>query len=60
MKRNIGLFLTKRAMLSPDREAYVDSKSGLRLTFAELNTRSNQVANALTSAGSGREIVWRC
>ena len=51
MKTNIGLFLTKRAVLSPTREAYVDSKSGLRLTFTELNDRSNRVANALAASG---------
>ena len=51
MKTNIGLFLTKRALLSPTREAYVDSKSGLRLTFTDLNLRTNQVANALSAAG---------
>ena len=51
MKTNIGLFLSKRSTLSPTREAYVDSQSGLRLTFAELNSRSNRVANALAASG---------
>ena len=51
MENNLGLLLTKRAFLSPDREAYVDSHSGERLTFAELNARSNQLANSLLQAG---------
>ncbi len=51
MKNNLGLFLYKRAFLSPDVEAYVDSHSDLRLTFAELNERSNRIANALVADG---------
>ena len=51
MQNNLGLLLTKRAFLSPHREAYVDSHSDLRLTFAELNERSNRVANAFVEAG---------
>ncbi len=51
MKNNIGLLLSKRALLSGSREAYVDSKSGQRLTFAELNQRSNCIANSLVSTG---------
>ena len=51
MKNNIGLLLTKRAELNGDREAYIDSGSGLRLTFTELNTRCNQLANALLASG---------
>ena len=51
MQNNLGLFLTKRAFLSPDKEAYVDSHSDLRLTFAELNERSNRIANAFAGAG---------
>jgi acyl-CoA synthetase (AMP-forming)/AMP-acid ligase II len=51
MKNNLGLFLTKRAFLSPDREAYVDSHSALRLTYRALNERSNQMANAFVAAG---------
>ena len=54
MKNNIGLWLTKRALLTPEREAYVDSHSGLRLTFAQLNNRSNQLANSLVSNGIER------
>ena len=51
MKNNIGLLLTKRASINPEREAYVDSKSGLRLTFQELNSRTNRLANSLVSLG---------
>lgn len=51
MKTNIGWFLTKRAILNPDREAYVDSSSGERLTFAQLNRRCNRQANSLLAAG---------
>ncbi len=51
MENNLGLFLSRRAFLSPEREAYVDSHSGLRLTFRELNDRANQVANAFLAAG---------
>ncbi len=51
MKNNLGLFLTKRAFLNPDREAYVDSHSPERLTYRELNRRTNQVANAFLAAG---------
>ena len=47
MKNNLGLFLTKRAFLSPDREAYVDSHSPLRLTYRALNERANQLAHAI-------------
>ncbi len=51
MQNNLGLFLAKRAFLTPDREAYVDSHGDLRLTFRELNDRSNRLANALLASG---------
>ncbi len=51
MENNIGLLLSRRAELHGAREAYVDSQSGLRLTFRELNERSSQVANYLVSLG---------
>ena len=51
MENNIGLLLSRRAELHGTREAYVDSQSGLRLTFRELNERSNQVAGYLLSLG---------
>ncbi len=51
MRQNIGEWMTKRALLTPAREAYVDSDLGLRLTFAEMNARCNRVANAFLAAG---------
>ena len=51
MENNIGWWLTKRAFLMPEREAYVDGDGGERLTFAELNARSNRTANAFRAAG---------
>ena len=51
MKNNIGLFLTKRALLDPTREAYVDGNRGERLTFAQLNARANRLANAFIEDG---------
>ena len=55
MEQNIGWWLAKRAFLNPDREAYIDSHSAERLTFAELNARSNQCANAFKDAGIQKE-----
>lgn len=51
MKNNIGELLTRRAKMNGDREAYVDSKSGLRLSFSELEAQSNQVAHMLQDLG---------
>ncbi|MEK7793349.1 MAG: AMP-binding protein [Candidatus Hydrogenedentota bacterium] len=51
MEHNIGLFLTKRAHLNPGLEAFVGPRTGLRLTYAELNARSNRIANALRALG---------
>ena len=51
MRNNIGEWMTKRALLTPAREAYVDSDLGLRLTFAEMNARCNRVSNAFLAAG---------
>jgi len=51
MTNNIGELLSRRAALSGPREAYVDSTSGLRLTFEQLNSRCNQIANALVKSG---------
>ncbi len=55
MRNNLGLLLTKRAFLSPDREAYVDSHSDLRLSYAALNERGNRIANAFAAAGVRKE-----
>ena len=51
MKNNIGLLLTKRALLNGNREAYVDSRTGVRLNFSELNDRCNQLAQGLLKQG---------
>ncbi len=51
MQTNIGLFLAKRAQLSPNLEAYVGPETGQRLTYDELNARCNQTANTLHDAG---------
>jgi acyl-CoA synthetase (AMP-forming)/AMP-acid ligase II len=55
MQNNLGLLLAKRAFLTPAREAYVDSASGERLTFDELNDRCNRLANAFRADGIARE-----
>ena len=51
MENNVGLLLTKRAFLNPNREAYVDGQLDCRLTYAELNDRCNRLANAMLAAG---------
>ncbi len=51
MRNNLGLILAKRAFLDPRREAYVDSHRDLRLTYAELDARSDRLANALRDDG---------
>jgi len=51
MRNNLGLLLGKRAFLNPTREAYVDSHSDERLTFAELDARCNRLAHAFLDAG---------
>ena len=51
MQNNIGLFLMKRAMLSPEVEAYVDSESGDRLTYRELNEGANRTAHFVEELG---------
>lgn len=51
MKNNIGLFVTKRALLNPTTEAIVDVTSGQRQTYAELNERCNRVANSMQDGG---------
>ncbi len=55
MKNNIGLWLRKRAFMTPEREAYVDGDTGLRLSFAELDERSNRTASAFLDAGIEKE-----
>ena len=48
---NIGLLLSKRAMLNPDLEAVFDVATDRRLSYSELNQRCNRIANALTRLG---------
>ena len=51
MLNNLGLFLTKRAFLSADLEAYVEGDGSFRLTYRELNASCNRLANAFVQAG---------
>ncbi|MFT3800298.1 MAG: long-chain-fatty-acid--CoA ligase [Burkholderiaceae bacterium] len=52
MTVNFGQFLSRRAFISPQIEAIVEpSVGGRRLTYRQLNTRCNQVANALLADG---------
>ena len=51
MRNNIGGWMAKRALLTPEREAYVDSDAGLRLTFDDMNAHCNRLANAFLAAG---------
>jgi fatty-acyl-CoA synthase len=44
---NAADLLTKRAKLTPDREALYDLTSGVRYTYAHLNQRANRTANFL-------------
>ena len=48
---NIGHFVSKRALLNPDLEAFVDLDTGRRFTFAELNARVNRTAHMLAANG---------
>ncbi|NRA01524.1 MAG: long-chain-fatty-acid--CoA ligase [Myxococcales bacterium] len=51
MRNNVGMILSKRAHLSPELEGYVGVETGRRFSYAELNERSNRVANALRELG---------
>lgn len=51
MKNNLGLFLSKRAFLSPNLEAYIEGDGSFRLTYRELNESCNRLANAFITAG---------
>ncbi len=51
MRHNVGLFLAKRAELTPDQPGLVQFETGLRLSWAELNARANRTANALLERG---------
>lgn len=54
MKNNVGLFMTKRALLNPRMTAMVDVASGRRFTYSELNAGCNRLANGLSRAGVAR------
>ncbi len=54
MENNLGLFLAKRAQLSSSIEAVVEVERGRRFTYAELNARTNRIANALLAKGVGK------
>ncbi|MGM0452163.1 MAG: long-chain-fatty-acid--CoA ligase [Thermodesulfobacteriota bacterium] len=51
MKTNIGAFLSKRARLTPQKEALV--LGDVRLNFDQLNRRCNRFANAIGELGVG-------
>ncbi len=51
MIQNIGDLLRRRARTTPEVDAYVQAETGARISFAELNARANQVANAFKGAG---------
>ena len=51
MQSNVGLFLSKRALLNASAEALVEIERGRRFTFAELNERCNRIANTLKAKG---------
>ena len=51
MIQNIGDLLRRRARTTPEVEAYVQGETRARYSFAELNGRANQVANAFKGAG---------
>ncbi|MAI78219.1 MAG: 2-succinylbenzoyl-CoA synthetase [Deltaproteobacteria bacterium] len=52
MTVNIGSILTRRARRDPELESLVDVAAGLRLTYSELDDRSNRLANALLDSGA--------
>lgn len=54
MKNNVGLFLRKRAALSPNVEGFIDADTERRFTFAEWNGRCNRTAHALARLGVGK------
>jgi fatty-acyl-CoA synthase len=50
---NAETLLSKRAHLTPDREAMFELETGVRYTYADLNARANRAANWLRSIGIG-------
>ena len=55
MLNNLGLFLSKRAFLTPDLDGYVEGDGSFRLSYRELNASSNRIANAFVAAGIKKE-----
>ena len=51
MTQNVGQFLARRAYRDPRLEATYEPSTGRRFTYAELNERSDQIANALSDLG---------
>ena len=51
MKTNIGAFLSKRAALSPKKEALV--LGDVRLNYVQLNQRCNRFVNSIGQLGVG-------
>ncbi len=51
MKINIGNTLARRTWRMPNREALVETDSGRRFTYSQINTRTNKLANGLRSLG---------
>ena len=51
MRVNIGQILTERARRDPHMEALVDTGSGQRFTYSQINARTNRAANMLTGLG---------
>ena len=51
MKINIGETLSRRTKRMPNREALVETDSGRRFTYSELNARTNRLANGLIDMG---------
>ena len=41
---NAADLLTRRSLLTPDREALLDLTTGIRYTYAEINQRANRAA----------------
>jgi acyl-CoA synthetase (AMP-forming)/AMP-acid ligase II len=53
MRNNLGLFLEKRARLSPRLEALVEVERARRFSFGELEARACRTAHALRGLGVG-------
>ena len=51
MRVNIGEFMTRRGLITPQREGLVCE--GVRRTYGELNERANRFANAMLGLGVG-------